>query len=174
MTQHSSPENEHDELLKAAMDDMRDPEVTSALRAEQAQQPASPESGVPYEDPEFAKPASPVTEPPVQQITKQNFIRLGITAFKEHELREIVEVFCRLPGIAPQPSINAQCAPGDPVAWQYRVMFDKGHVLENAWCEWHQTSRSYYEKCCAEIASGNTRLQARPLYALTSTDGGGA
>lgn len=37
----------------------------------------------------------------VQQITKANFIRLGVAAFKEHELREIVATFCKLPGIAP-------------------------------------------------------------------------
>lgn len=43
---------------------------------------------------------------PAQQITKQNFIRLGIAAFKEHELREIVATFCNLPGIAPQEERN--------------------------------------------------------------------
>jgi hypothetical protein len=31
----------------------------------------------------------------------RDFIKSGITQFKEHELREIVAVFCRLPGIAP-------------------------------------------------------------------------
>lgn len=41
---------------------------------------------------------------PVAQITKSNFIRLGITAFKEHELREIVATFCKLPGIGPARS----------------------------------------------------------------------
>lgn len=33
---HSSPENELDEPLNAAMDDMRDPEVASAMCAEEA------------------------------------------------------------------------------------------------------------------------------------------
>lgn len=33
----------------------------------------------------------------------KEFIRKGISEFKEHELREIVAVFCKLPGIMPQP-----------------------------------------------------------------------
>lgn len=47
----------------------------------------------------------------VAQITKSNFIRLGIAAFKEHELREIVETFCKLPGIAPQSDVPAPETP---------------------------------------------------------------
>lgn len=47
----------------------------------------------------------------VQQITAQNFIRLGIAAFKEHELREIVATFCKLPGIAPAVAATAGWQP---------------------------------------------------------------
>lgn len=35
-------------------------------------------------------------------MTRNEFVRIGITQFKEHELREIVATFCELPGIAPQ------------------------------------------------------------------------
>jgi len=34
----------------------------------------------------------------------KDFVRAGISEFKEHELREIVATFCKLPGIAPQPA----------------------------------------------------------------------
>jgi hypothetical protein len=35
-------------------------------------------------------------------MTRNEFVRIGILQFKEHELREIVAIFCKLPGIAPR------------------------------------------------------------------------
>jgi hypothetical protein len=53
----------------------------------------------------------------------------------------------------------------EPVAWQYRVMFDKGSVREDEWCPWRDAGKKYFDKVNAEIAAGATRVQTRALYA---------
>lgn len=52
----------------------------------------------------------------------------------------------------------------EPVAWQYRVMFDKGSARENEWCPWRDAGKKYFDKVTAEIAAGATRVQTRILY----------
>lgn len=53
----------------------------------------------------------------------------------------------------------------EPVAWQYRAMFDKGSLREDEWCPWRDAGRKYFDKLNAEIAAGATRVQTRALYA---------
>jgi hypothetical protein len=60
----------------------------------------------------------------------------------------------------------AKAAP-EPVAWQYRVKYDKGNSRENEWCDWHHTSELYYTSLCKEIAAGRDRIEVRALYAST-------
>jgi hypothetical protein len=54
-----------------------------------------------------ATPSEPIETAPLP-ARMRDFIRSGITQFKEHELREIVAAFCKLSGIAPQPANVAQ------------------------------------------------------------------
>lgn len=53
---------------------------------------------------------------------------------------------------------------GEPVAWQYRVMFDEGHARGKEWCEWRDAGKKYFDKVNSEIAAGATRVQTRALY----------
>jgi hypothetical protein len=58
------------------------------------------------------------------------------------------------------------------VAWQYRVMYDKGSSRENEWCDWHNTDEAYYNKLCAEIITGQrVRVEVRALYTLSAVMG---
>lgn len=61
----------------------------------------------------------------------------------------------------------AQCSQ-EPVAWQYRVMFDRGHARENEWCDWRDAGKRYFDKVTADIAAGATRVQTRALCVASS------
>jgi hypothetical protein len=75
---------------------------------------------------------------------------------------------------ASPPSVALETGEFEPVAWQYRVMFDKGHVRDDEWCDWHDAGKKYFDKVTADIAAGATRVQTRVLYALSRPQPGGA
>lgn len=60
-----------------------------------------------------------------------------------------------------------QAGASEPVAWQYRCMYDKGHARETEWCDWHDASQRYYDEVVAEIAAGKQRVQVRALCVAT-------
>lgn len=56
-----------------------------------------------------------------------------------------------------------------PVAWQYRVMYDRWHARKDEWCEWRDAGKRYFNKVNAEIAAGATRVQIRALCVADSS-----
>lgn len=58
----------------------------------------------------------------------------------------------------------ALAAPVEPVAWQYRVMFDRGSPREHEWCNWQDCNEEYYHYLANQIIGGRSRLQIRALH----------
>jgi hypothetical protein len=55
------------------------------------------------------------------------------------------------------------------VAWQYRMMYDKGSSRENEWGDWRTTDEAFYNMLCGDIITGQrTRIEVRALYTLSA------
>lgn len=64
--------------------------------------------------------------------------------------REVVEILAEM---------EVQSA---PVVWQVRLLHDKGHALENEWCDWRDISKYWFGIYSARIDAGTqTRMQVR-------------
>lgn len=59
----------------------------------------------------------------------------------------------------------------EPVVWQYRVKYDLGSPRQDEWCDWHDTTKKYYDHLCGEVERRHGRLEVRALYAAPPVRG---
>jgi hypothetical protein len=86
-------------------------------------------------------------------------------AYPDRALRVAARI-CDAVNAAPPVPSTATTA---PVAWQTRCMFDPWHARKDEWCPWRDCSEAWFDQTNRDIASGQTRVQARALYTATPT-----